>query len=127
VPEGLQHVLVLTDELEATLAFYRDGLGFELAERPELPFPGHWLRLGGGEPCLHIAARGPYEAHAATLGLAPAAGPADHAAFGREGYDELSARLEAAGIPVVRNEVPGAFRQLFVTDPNGLRIELNVP
>ena len=31
------------------------------------------------------------------------------------------------GVDAVRNEVPGAFRQLFVTDPNGLRVELNLP
>jgi catechol 2,3-dioxygenase-like lactoylglutathione lyase family enzyme len=126
VAEGLDHVLVLTDDLETTRSFWCDGLGFEVAERPELPFPGYWLTLGGGPPCLHIAERAAYEAHAATLGLAPAGGPVDHAAFAREGYDGLSARLEAAGIEAVRNDVPGAFRQLFVTDPNGLRVELNV-
>jgi catechol 2,3-dioxygenase-like lactoylglutathione lyase family enzyme len=68
VAEGLDHVLVLTDDLEATRSFWCDGLGFEVAERPELPFPGYWLTLGGG-PCLHIAERAAYEAHAATLGL----------------------------------------------------------
>jgi catechol 2,3-dioxygenase-like lactoylglutathione lyase family enzyme len=125
VAERLHHVLVLTDDLEATRAFYCDALGFEVAESPPLPFSGFWLTLGG-DPCLHVADRAEYQEWTAALGLPPVAGPLDHVAFRREGYAELSARLEAAGVEAVRNEVPGAFRQLFVTDPNGLRVEVNV-
>jgi catechol 2,3-dioxygenase-like lactoylglutathione lyase family enzyme len=124
--ERLHHVFVLTDDVEGTRAFYCDVLGFEVAEKPPLPFPGCWLTLGG-DACVHLGERAGYEAWSATLGLAPTPGPADHVAFRRDGYEELSARLEAAGVAAVRNEVPGAFRQIYVTDPNGLRIELNVP
>jgi len=122
----LHHLLVLTDDLEATRSFYRDALGFDEAERPPLPFEGCWLSLGG-DPCIHVAERSSYAAFAATLGLPLRDGPVDHAAFRRDDYEELAARLERAGVDVVPNEVPGLFRQLFVTDPNGLRIELNVP
>ena len=120
----IEHALVLTDDLEETRAFYA-ALGFEPADRPALPFSGFWLTFGGGPVCLHVADRTEYEAHAATLGLVPARGPLDHLAFRIEDDEALAARLEAAGIVAVRNEVPGAFRQLFVTDPNGQRIELN--
>ena len=35
---GLDHALVLTDDLEATLSFYRDTLGFTVAaQRPQFP------------------------------------------------------------------------------------------
>jgi catechol 2,3-dioxygenase-like lactoylglutathione lyase family enzyme len=123
----LDHALVLTDDLEATTAFYRDVLGFEVGPRPQLEFPGSWLYLDGA-PCLHVADRGAYEAHAAGLGLGRSDGPVDHVAFGGSGYEELAARLEAAAIDAVVNEVPGAgLRQLFVTDPNGVRIEVNLP
>jgi catechol 2,3-dioxygenase-like lactoylglutathione lyase family enzyme len=125
VLERLDHLLVLTDDLEASRAFYCDALGFTAGERPPFEFAGHWLYLDGG-PCLHLADRAEYEAHIATRGLRQAAGPIDHVALAATGYDELAARLEAAGVDAVRNEVPGVFRQLFVTDPNGVRIELNV-
>jgi catechol 2,3-dioxygenase-like lactoylglutathione lyase family enzyme len=125
-PERLHHVLLLTDDLEATRAFYCDVLGFEVVESPPLPFTGFWLSLGG-DPCIHVAERSSYAANAAALGLPPVEGPADHVAFRRRGWDELLARLEAAGVEAVENEVPGLFRQVFVTDPNGLRVELNVP
>ncbi len=123
----LDHALVLTDDLDATRAFYCEALGFETGERPPLAFPGYWLYLDG-VACLHIAERAAYEAHAAEVGLRRGDGPVDHLAFGVEGGDEaLVAQLEAAGVEAVANDVPAAgIRQLFVDDPNGVRIELNV-
>jgi hypothetical protein len=42
-------------------------------------------------------------------------------------YEEIAARLDAAGVEAVTNDVPdAAMRQLFLSDPNGVRIELNV-
>src|SRR5262249_22538852 len=122
---GLQHTLVLTDDLARTMAFYRDLLGFEVGERPELPFRGYWLYLDG-VACLHVAERGPYEAHASRMGLPAKASAIDHVAFEAEEYDELLERLEAADIEVTTNAVPGGVRQLFFDDPNGARVELVV-
>ena len=122
----LDHALVLTDDLEATKAFYSDVLGFEVGERPELPFPGYWLYLDG-LACVHVAERAPYEAHAESMGLRPARGAIDHLAFAAGDDEALVARLRAAGVDAVVNEVPGAgIRQLFLEDPNGVRIELGV-
>ena len=122
----LDHTLVLTDDIEGTMAFYRDVLGFELGERPPLPFPGYWLYLDE-VACLHVAERAAYEAHSSRLGLERVSGPVDHLAFAASDPGELAARLVAAGVPVVENDVSVAgIRQLFVLDPNGVRIELNV-
>ena len=124
--QGLEHVLVLTDDLDATRAFYCDVLGFKAGERPPLEFPGYWLYLDG-VACVHIAERAAYEAHAATLRLERAAGRVDHVAFAAGDYESLVARLDAAGVEAVSNDVPAAgIRQLFFDDPNGVRIELNV-
>jgi catechol 2,3-dioxygenase-like lactoylglutathione lyase family enzyme len=112
----LDHVLVLTDDVETTCAFYCDVLGFETAERPELPFPGAWL-ASSGRVCVHVAERTAYAQALDALGLAQPQGPLDHVAFRVD--------AEPAGIDAVRNELPG-LRQLFVTDPNGLRIELQL-
>lgn len=122
----LHHVLVLTDDLEATRAFYCDALGFEVVESPPLPFTGFWLSLGG-DPCVHVADRVSYDTALAALGLDRVEGRIDHVAFRRDGYEQLAARLAAAGVEAVANEVPGMMRQLYVTDPNGVRVELNCP
>ena len=131
---GLEHFLVLADDIDATRDFYRDVVGLEVGDRPPLAFPGYWLYAGGASSdsaCVHIAERGSYAAHASGLGLSvpkrdPGVGPVDHVAFSAEGYEELVTRLEGAGVPAVLNAVPGGPRQVFIEDPNGVRVEINV-
>jgi catechol 2,3-dioxygenase-like lactoylglutathione lyase family enzyme len=124
--ERLDHLLVLTDDLEASRRFYCDALGLDVGERPPLEFPGYWLYLGG-VPCLHLAERDGFEQHARSIGLAAHAGTIDHVAFTGSDYEELTAKLADVGIEATANTVPGgSLRQLFVTDPNGLRVELSV-
>lgn len=128
---ALEHVLVLTDDLEGTRAFYCEALGLAVGERPPLEFSGYWL-YGDGTPCLHLADRGEYLAHAATLGLsatgaAGGGGPIDHVAFTAPDYEAIDARLRRHGLAPVTNTVAGGrIRQLFVHDPNGVRVEVNV-
>ena len=120
----LDHVLVLTGDLEGSRAFYCDLLGLEAYDRPAFPFAGHWLGREG-RPFLHLADRAEYHDALAALGLERPAGPLDHVAISGAALDELAARLAAAGVEAVPSEVPGVVRQLYVTDPNGLRIEIN--
>lgn len=125
----LDHVLVLTDDVEQTRDFYRDVIGLHVGERPPLEFPGYWL-YAGATPCLHIAQRGAYRKHAAVLGLeveqaGSGGGPVDHVAFAGAGLAALRARIERSGIAAVENQVPGGPRQLFLKDPNGVRVEIN--
>ena len=118
---------MLTDDLEATprLLLRRARLR-GAGERPPLPFDGFWLTLGG-DACVHVAERGSVRGARGASSGSLGEGPIDHVAFRREGYEELAARLAAAGVEAVANVVPGMFRQLYVTDPNGVRVELNVP
>ncbi len=125
----MEHVLVLSDDIERTREFYCEVIGLTLGERPELAFPGYWL-YAGAMPCVHVAQREPYLAHARRLGLpvttGAGPGPVDHIAFAGTDYEQTRARLERQGVPSVLNAVPGGGpRQLFVQDPGGVRIELN--
>jgi catechol 2,3-dioxygenase-like lactoylglutathione lyase family enzyme len=130
---SLQHVLVLSDDIEATREFYSQVVGLSVGDRPALAFPGYWLYAGEGSPsaCVHVAERASYRAHAAGLGLDvperdPGVGPIDHVAFSAGDYRVLMARLERLGIPAVTNVVPGGPRQVFIADPNGVRVEISV-
>ena len=120
----LQHVLVLTDDLDTTRAFYCDVLGLEVGERPMLPFPGYWL-YADDVACVHVAERASYDAHASSMGLPAKPSPVDHVAFEAHGYDALLGRLDATGVEVTTNR-SAAGVQLFFDDPNGARIELVV-
>jgi catechol 2,3-dioxygenase-like lactoylglutathione lyase family enzyme len=53
-------------------------------------------------------------------------GPVDHVAFSADDWDGLVARLEHRAIQAVTNAVPGGPRRVFIEDPNGVRIEINV-
>jgi catechol 2,3-dioxygenase-like lactoylglutathione lyase family enzyme len=123
---GLEHVLVLSDDVDAARDFYRDVVGLRVGPRPALEFPGYWLYADGPSACLHLAEREPYLEHAATLGLGTPAGTVDHIAFDESDYDAALARIERHGVPAVANAVPGGPRQLFIHDPSGVRVEINV-
>jgi catechol 2,3-dioxygenase-like lactoylglutathione lyase family enzyme len=127
----LDHLLVLSDDMDATRDFYRDALGLEVGDRPPLEFPGYWL-YAQGVPCVHVADREAYTAHSASTGI-PASPPAagtgavDHLAFAGDDYEEAAERLQRSGVEARSNTVPGiGMRQLFFEDPNGVKIEINV-
>ena len=126
---AIAHITLLSEDIDATRDFYCETLGLRAGERPALPFPGHWL-YGDDGPLVHIADRAVYLAHARAIGLPEPRGagpPIDHIAFAASDYDEASARLERGGVSAVRNSVPGVgLRQLFFSDPDGVRIEIGV-
>jgi hypothetical protein len=58
---------------------------------------------------------------------APGTGPLDHIAFNAVDYAAVKARLTAHGVEAAENLVPGVgLRQLFLSDPNGVKIEINI-
>lgn len=127
----LEHFLVLTDDIDATRDFYAQALGIREGPRPPLQFPGYWLYLGG-TPCIHIAEWASYRAHSERAGIpvstrAPGTGPVDHLAFNATDCEAVKAALRARGVAFTENPVPGAgLTQLFLSDPNGVKIEINV-
>jgi catechol 2,3-dioxygenase-like lactoylglutathione lyase family enzyme len=128
----LEHFLVLTDDIESTRDFYRDALGLTVGPRPPLAFSGYWF-YAGGMPCVHIAQRASYDEHSTPAGIPvsaalPGTGAFDHVAFIARDFEEMVARLERHGVKAHLNVVPGiGLRQLFLFDPNGIKIEINIP
>jgi catechol 2,3-dioxygenase-like lactoylglutathione lyase family enzyme len=126
----MEHYLVMTSDIDATREFYCSALGFTEGFRPDLGFPGYWLYLGD-TPCIHIAEWETYTAHSRRLGLpvttpSPGTGSLDHIAFHASDYDGFLARLAAHGVAAHRLDSPAAgLRQLFLLDPNGIKLEIN--
>jgi catechol 2,3-dioxygenase-like lactoylglutathione lyase family enzyme len=123
--QNLNHFLVLAEDLDATRDFYVDVLGLEVGKRPSFKIPGYWLYLGD-HAVVHLASKDPSGAgESAGDG---GTGAIDHIAFEASGLADMTARLEARGIPVRQRVVPGlGLHQLFIQDPNGVTIELNYP
>ena len=128
----MEHFLVLTADIEGTRDFYCRVLGMQEGFRPPLGFPGYWLYLGD-IPCIHIAEWVTYTAHSQKRDIpvstqAPGTGAVDHIAFNATDYEELLERLARNGVRAQRNITnPNGLRQVFLLDPNGVKIEVNIP
>ena len=42
----LNHASLIVSDLNVSLTFYRDALGLQQVDRPDLGFPGAWFQLG---------------------------------------------------------------------------------
>jgi catechol 2,3-dioxygenase-like lactoylglutathione lyase family enzyme len=127
----MQHYMVLSKDLDKTRAFYCDVLGLRSGSRPPFRFEGLWI-YAGDVACIHVAQRASYDATSRSAVNPPdpndhGSGSVDHIAFAATDYDELVASFEKHGVRYRATRVPGKdLRQLFVFDPDGIQIEINV-
>jgi catechol 2,3-dioxygenase-like lactoylglutathione lyase family enzyme len=120
---GIDHVNISTRDLDASAQFYADILGLEarvpagMTDRPDILQMGRWLFDSNDNPIVHLRK---FESDGTSTG------PIDHVALACSGWDEILARIEAKGVEHQVND--GKYvglRQIFVTDPHGVRLELN--
>ncbi len=124
--KGLDHVNIIAGDLDETARFYQDLLGFRRAENPAavMGFKGAWLIDAADRPIIHLMA---YNAqrHAA-LDRGSATGSIDHIALACEDFAGMQARCAELGVEHhVNDRKFGDLRQIFVTDPNNVSLELN--
>lgn len=127
----LEHFLIQTADLEATRDWYVNVLGFREGPHPDFKFPVVWLYLGN-QDVIHLTQGGKNvsENRKAYLGQQSDAvhgsGVLDHVAFRCTGLREIMESLQKHKVEFRRRMVndQGLF-QLFMLDPNGLKVELN--
>lgn len=114
---GLLHAGLLVEDLPRARAFYESVLGLAPCTRPELPYPGAWYELGGGQQ-LHLMCLPNPDAGIAR----PEHGGRDrHIAIGVRDMDALKARLDAAGVKVTGSR--SGRVALFCRDPDANTLE----
>ena len=115
---AIHHVSLLVNDTGRALKFYRDLLGLEVdGSRPEMVYPGAWLRLDNAQ--IHLL-----ELPDVLRGTErPEHGGRDrHVALSVADMDALMAALEVAGVAYT---LSGSRRlTLFCRDPDGNAIEL---
>ncbi len=124
---ALEHVTIRCAQRMRTRDFYVELLGLTEGERPDFPFRGHWLYLGG-VPVIHLVeAADKGRAWGGEHGAAGSdTGPFDHVAFQGDDFEAMRARLQEAGMTFRERVVPGGkLKQLFVPDPEGVLVEIN--
>ena len=128
----LNHYFVRAKDLERSRHFYCDILGFEEMPRPEFPFPGYWLGVNG-KIQVHMGLDGIADSDVYYFGTTAQSarnnsGVVDHIAFMATEPEKFSQRFGKAGLPSRNRYIaPIQLFQIFVTDPDGLTIELNFP
>lgn len=114
---GLDHINIETLDLDTSVKFYTQVLGLEVGWRPSFDVPGAWLYVGE-QPIVHLVVRD-------SINEGPT-GAIHHVALTASDLATTTKRLEDAGIDFKKTVVPDlAVTQLFVTDPNGVMLELN--
>ena len=111
-------------KLAESEAFYRDVLGMGAAERPDLGFPGAWMRMDWS--MVHLMDQEWPPESDPWYAREEAGSVIDHIAVKAHGFDEMKKRVLARGCDwrEMVLEGPGLW-QLFVLDPNGVVVELN--
>lgn len=116
----LDHFNIRTRKLAETVRFYEEILGLTKGARPDFAFPGAWL-YSEGKPVVHLVDISP-----TSEPQKPDSGVVHHIAFASRDFSAMKQRLESKGFAFRTREVAGgALWQIFVSDPNGVMIELN--
>ena len=120
--DSLDHYTLRTAELDATRNFFVDVLGLTEGYRPPFSFPGHWLYCGD-KPIVHLIG-----SSREMCSPSPDTGALDHVALAASDIGGFRSHLEGMGVAYDERKVPELnVRQLFVVDPNNVKVELNFP
>ncbi|MEP7046336.1 MAG: VOC family protein [Ilumatobacteraceae bacterium] len=116
----LDHYNIETVLPDETVTFYTDVLGLVNApeRRPVGPVPGTWI-LVGDHPAVHV--------NFVERDRAGVTGSIDHVAFEGSGFEAMCAHLDELAVTYEVVETPQYdLKQIYVVDPNGIRIEINI-
>ncbi len=117
--DQLQHINTRSADVQATRDFYVRVLGLREGDRPPFQSIGYWLYLRD-QPILHLVQRPAGEAST------PGSGNVDHIAFRGVDLEATRAALRHAGVAFREQVVPrDGTIQIFVLDPDGIKVELN--
>jgi len=127
----IEHFLLQTADMEKTREWYTSVLGMHVGPSPDFKFPVFWLYLGDKD-VVHVTEGGAKvsenrkkyvgQESQATQG----SGAIDHIAFRATGLQQMIEHLKALKVDFKQRQVNDqGLYQLFMFDPNGVKVELN--
>jgi catechol 2,3-dioxygenase-like lactoylglutathione lyase family enzyme len=127
----IEHFLVQTTDIAKTRDWYVRVLGMKEGYHPDFKFPVCWLYIGdrdvvhvteGGANVSENRKRYVGQESQATSG----SGVVDHIAFRATGLRAMMQHLQSLKVEFKQRQVSDqGLYQLFLFDPNGIKIELN--
>jgi catechol 2,3-dioxygenase-like lactoylglutathione lyase family enzyme len=125
---ALDHVNIVTDDLQGSAHFYAELLDLDVRDGPPPMRPDQvrWICDAGGRPIIHLNKRGVFQIYEREARAGPTTGAVHHVAFNCSGFAEMEQRLKSQGLEYQVNNVPSiGLTQIFLVDPNGVLLELN--
>lgn len=114
------HAALNASNVDASVAFYTQVLGFYEVPRPGFSFAGSWLYSDNLGMMLHLIQDERFEPIPTRDNTRRS-----HLAFRVEDIDRTLELLAEQDIPVIQRRLPDyGYRQLFIHDPDGNLIEL---
>ena len=121
---GVHHLALICSDVERTVRFYQDMLGFpliDIMENRDYPGSTHFFHDIGNDNLLAF-----FDFPGLALGQAVEAhGAVQHVAISvdRASFEQVRERLDAAGLPYLGPD-RGLTDSIYVKDPDGVQIEL---
>ena len=132
---GINHLAMVTNDMEKTVRFYRDVMGMPLVAAVGntpggYPYRHYFFEIGPNNTLAFFEWRGMVEEFHKPAGQ-PANGQLqfDHVSFDVESEEallELQAKLAAADVDVTHVVDHKIIHSIYFTDPNGIALEASV-
>lgn len=125
---GIDHINIVADDLDEVAAFYERALGLRRTESAggAMGFKGAWMCDAAGNAIVHLVWKDPASDRYAHRVPGQSTNGVDHVALRCTGFDATRERLDLLGVPYrVNDRQFGNLRQIFLTDPSAVNIELN--
>ena len=116
----LHHASLIVTDTETSVAFYRDILGMQQTERPDLGFPGAWFQLGAQQ--IHLLE---LDNPDPTTGRPEHGGRDRHVALTVQELAPIRQVLDEKG--VIYSISKSGRKALFCRDPDGNAVEILQP
>jgi catechol 2,3-dioxygenase-like lactoylglutathione lyase family enzyme len=128
IVERLDHVNIITADLEASARFYADLLDLEARDGPPPMKPDQvqWMYDASGQAVLHLNSADFPRFYDRSVAKDEATGALHHVALRCQNVEIVKARLDERGADYSVNEAPSiGLTQIFTHDPDNVLLELN--